>query len=199
MSDLIEFQPFPKMARYSRQSLVTEKIDGTNACIFITPSGAGIMAGSRNRWITPSDDNYDFAKWVEENRTELLKLGPGRHYGEWWGRGIQRNYGLTERRFSLFNAMRWHGVGDKPREFPTADPRVLKKTELAPECCHVVPILGYVPFGSHHIEECVENLRRHGSLASPGFTNPEGVVVYHVAGNVGFKKTLDGDEAKGNQ
>jgi len=30
--------------------------------------------------------------------------------------------------------------------------------------------------------------------------NPEGVVVYHVAGNVGFKKTIDNDEQpKGKQ
>jgi hypothetical protein len=30
--------------------------------------------------------------------------------------------------------------------------------------------------------------------------NPEGVVAYHIAGGVGFKKTLDNDDqAKGNQ
>lgn len=33
---MIEFKPFPKMARLKRQCLITEKIDGTNAQIFIT-------------------------------------------------------------------------------------------------------------------------------------------------------------------
>ena len=30
-----EFMGFPKIARYSREVIVTEKIDGTNACIYI--------------------------------------------------------------------------------------------------------------------------------------------------------------------
>jgi hypothetical protein len=35
----------------------------------------------------------------------------------------------------------------------------------------------------------------HGSMAAPGFMKPEGVVVFHVAGNVGFKKTIEDDES----
>lgn len=34
----------------------------------------------------------------------------------------------------------------------------------------------------------------NGSVAAPGFANPEGVVIYHTAGNVLFKKTLIKDE-----
>jgi hypothetical protein len=33
-----------------------------------------------------------------------------------------------------------------------------------------------------------------GSKAAPGFMKPEGIVVFHVAGNVGFKKTIEKDE-----
>ena len=102
-----EFAGFPKMARLSRDIVITEKIDGTNAQIYITKEGE-IRAGSRNRWITPADDNFGFAQWVESNRDQLLELGPGRHFGEWWGSGIQRGYGMEkgEKKFSLFNAVR---------------------------------------------------------------------------------------------
>jgi hypothetical protein len=40
-------------------------------------------------------------------------------------------------------------------------------------------------------------LRIDGSLAAPGYMNPEGVVVFHVAGGVAFKKTLGDDGHKG--
>jgi hypothetical protein len=32
-----------------------------------------------------------------------------------------------------------------------------------------------------------------GSAASPGFMKPEGVIAYHVAGNLFFKKTIEKD------
>jgi hypothetical protein len=86
--------------------IVTEKLDGTNAQVHITDDGR-IFAGSRNRWITPDADNFGFARWVAEHEEELRALGPGSHYGEWWGSGIQRRYGLDEKRFSLFNVGRW--------------------------------------------------------------------------------------------
>lgn len=41
-----EFMQFPKMARYSREVIVTEKIDGTNAQICITEDGE-FSTGSR--------------------------------------------------------------------------------------------------------------------------------------------------------
>ena len=40
----------------------------------------------------------------------------------------------------------------------------------------------------------LQELSQDGSHASYGFMNPEGIVVYHLAAGVGFKKTLDGDE-----
>jgi hypothetical protein len=172
---MIDFIPFPKMARLSREVIVTEKIDGTNAQVYITEDG-DVYAGSRTRWITPEDDNFGFAKWVEGNKQELLKLGPGSHFGEWWGQGIQRKYGLTEKRFSLFNTERW---GDDI---------------VRPACCSVVPVLYKGMFYTSAVEDCLRVLSESGSVAAPGFMNPEGVVVYHTAARVGFKKTLDKDE-----
>jgi hypothetical protein len=170
----MEFEAFPKMPRLSREIVITEKIDGTNAQIAITEDGQ-IFAGSRTRWITPADDNFGFAAWVEKNKDELLTLGAGRHFGEWWGSGIQRNYGLAEKRFSLFNAIRW------------AD------SDVRPACCSVVPVLYQGMFDQDEIEVALDRLDISGSAASPDFMKPEGIVVYHVAAGIGFKKTLEKD------
>ena len=190
---MMDFQEFPKMARLSRDVIVSEKIDGTNAQVFIGEDGS-VMAGSRTRWITPGDDNFGFAAWVAEHRDELVAgLGPGRHFGEWWGRGIQRGYGLQERRFSLFNVTRW--ADGEPQPIPSMDPRApVKMQEIPPACCHVVPVLIRGPFRTDAIDICIDLLRERGSYAAPGFMDPEGVVVFHTAGNVGFKKTLMRDE-----
>ena len=187
-----QFTAFPKMARLQREVLISEKIDGTNAQVYITDDGK-MRFGSRTRWITPEDDNFGFARWATDNKEELLKLGPGRHFGEWWGRGIQRNYGLSERRFSLFNVARWCPHGEVPKAIPTADPRNVKMQDMLPACCHLVPILwqGLFPFcWPNHI---LARLSNGGSHAAPGFARPEGIVLFHVAGNVGFKMTLDND------
>lgn len=84
----MEFREFPKMPRLSRDMVITEKLDGTNAQVYVGKDGT-ILAGSRTRWITPQDDNYGFAKWVEDHREELLTLGPGPHFGNGGGAGHQ--------------------------------------------------------------------------------------------------------------
>ena len=189
----MEFTEFPKMARLSREVIVTEKIDGTNAQVCIGEDGA-ILAGSRTRWITPQDDNYGFAAWVEAHRDELLTLGPGRHFGEWWGAGIQRRYGLSDKRFSLFNVQRWALHGTEPQRIATADPRIEKWQDVLPACCGLVPVLYRGPFRTDAIETALDGLIAEGSAAAPGFRKPEGLVVFHTAANVGFKKTIEKDE-----
>jgi hypothetical protein len=170
-----EFLHFPKMARYSRDVIVTEKIDGTNAQILITEDGQ-FFTGSRNRWITPDNDNYGFSKWAHENRDQLMTLGVGRHFGEWWGSGIQRKYGLKngDKRFSLFNAIRWEND--------------------CPECCFVVPVLWRGNFDDFNALSVMEALKFSGSMAAPGFMNPEGIVIYHEKAGIGFKKTFANDD-----
>lgn len=182
------FEAFPKIPRLSRQIIVTEKIDGTNAQIIISTDAGEcveaftalvddlfIWAGSRSRIITPgkTTDNFGFAGWVKEHAAELVKLGIGRHFGEWYGQGIQRSYGLTEKRFALFNVSQWLGNPDTPA------------------CCHVVPMLYTGPFDTNVIDAEMDGLRSHGSRAVPGFMNPEGIIVYHTAARSLFKKTFD--------
>lgn len=192
-----EFVAFPKIARLMRDVVVTEKLDGTNAQIFIDDTGRNMIVGSRNRNITPQDDNYGFARWCNENFEDLLKLGPGRHFGEWWGAGIQRRYGLTEKRFSLFNVGRWSADSDL-----TTVPGVLDKTSQlpGPSCCHVVPTLYTGPFNMPLIDAALAQLKEHGSLAAPGFMDPEGIVILHKASGTLFKRTIKNDESpKGAQ
>ncbi len=177
------YPAFPSIPRLMRSVVVTEKIDGTNALISISDDGV-VRAGSRNRWITPQDDNAGFAQWAEEHAQELLSLGTGEHYGEWWGQGIQRRYGLKEKRFSLFNTGRW-GVGGKDAD---------KK----PDCCHVVPVLATLDvFDTGLIANVANLLKVQGSVAAPGFMDPEGIVVWHEKARATFKYTLDGDGHKG--
>ena len=186
-----EFVEFPKMARLSRECVITEKIDGTNAQIFISDDGQ-MLVGSRSRWITVKEDNHGFARWALQHRDELFTLGPGRHFGEWWGSGIQRGYGLVkgEKRFSLFNVVRWCLHGETPQSITASG----ELQEVLPPCCSLVPVLYRGVFTSDACDQALEVLRAHGSQASQGFMKPEGIVCFHLAANCGFKKTLEKDD-----
>jgi hypothetical protein len=171
----MEFREFPKISRFSREMVITEKIDGTNGVIVIGEQGEFVV-GSRHRFITPDDDNMGFAKWAYAHKDELFGLGVGYHYGEWWGQGIQRGYGLKEKRFSLFNIGRWYDA------------------TIRPECCGVVPILYSGKFSTETVKCILSDLERVGSQAAPGFMNPEGVVIFHTASRTLWKKTIKNDE-----
>lgn len=188
------FPGFQKITRLDRAWIATEKIDGTNGVIYV-PGGAyeatlpegcdlgGIAAGSKNRWLAPGkqSDNFGFAGWVQANRDALIQgLGPGLHYGEWWRLGIQRGYGLSEKRFSLFNTTRYAEV---PKSAPVS----------------VVPVVAEFPsflYAYDGVTDALEDLLdtlRGRSLAAPGYDNPEGIVLRHVPSGALFKYTFDGD------
>ena len=221
----MEFQKFNKIPRLSRDCTISEKLDGSNAQLLIynideelmfpfinqdpisqlfinkyslyEKDGFHIFAGSRKRWLDCSSkgDNHGFAKWVKANAEELLKLGEGRHFGEWYGKGIQRNYGLDEKRFALFNVGKWHKSGEEKRLI-SIDPKTEEEryTEEAPKCCDVVPIIYEGMFDTNSIENFIQELEGCGSYAVPGFMNPEGLVIYHKASGKLFKKTIKDDE-----
>jgi hypothetical protein len=155
----VEFKAWPKIGRENPFLVtITEKIDGTNACIIIKE---GVIVGvqSRKRFITPKDDNYGFATWVEEHKEELKSLGDGYHYGEWAGLGIQKNpHGLESKQLFLFNTFRWND--NNPN---------------LPECCDVVPILYHGELQADTIDNLLTDLKDNSNEE----VTPEGVVVYY--------------------
>lgn len=187
-----EFASFRKIPRLMRDIVVTEKIDGTNAQLYITEEGE-MWVGSRKRWITPSKDNFGFAKWAYSHKDELLQLGPGHHYGEWWGQGIQRKYDLDHKKFSLFNTLRW--CKGEPQRIENRDPEDFEERyqQVVPDCVDVVPVLYKGMFDQMAIEDCLNKLEMCGSVAAPGFMKPEGIVIYHDQGKLYFKITLEND------
>ena len=170
---------WPRPAEFNAPFLISEKIDGTHVALAVTeidaatavPKGAVsvtvsgkrwmLRAASRLRWLTDERDNFGFRAWAREHAAALVGLGPGLHRGEWYGQGIQRAYGLGERRWALFDAERW-----------------TKLPEGLPEAVEVVPVLARVP-GPHLIEAvdtALRTLQGAGSLAVFG-QQAEGLVI----------------------
>ncbi len=155
---MAEFKAWPKIPRFNHFNIrVTEKIDGTNACVYVGPDGE-FHCQSRGKIITPEDDNYGFAKWAYERKEDLLKLGHGYHFGEWFGNGIQRRYSLPEKYFALFNTFRPH--------------------ETLPEGVKQVPVLYDGQFDMDELHGIEHNLKTNGSVIAPGFMDVEGFVIY---------------------
>jgi hypothetical protein len=184
----MEFREFPKIERIGKVFMtVTQKLHGTNASIWIyeytSTNGVtheprmGIKAGRRTDFITVEKDNYGFARFVHDNAQALIEaLGPGVHFGEWCGPGINSGEGLTEKTLFLFDVHR------HPPEKPLP-PRV-----------RTVPLLYKGPLNMAEIEKAKEDLRQNGSKAVPGFMRPEGVVVHIPATGHRFKDVFEAEE-----
>lgn len=213
----ITFEAFPKIPRLNRGMVITEKIDGTNGAVVILPEAdidrithedgrveffdndafhilarsndaegnpVIVAAQSRSRLLAPSMDNFGFAGWVQRNADELaFTLGVGCHFGEWWGSGIQRRYGLTgsDKRFSLFNTNRW------------TEPESRGVLDSVPGL-GVVPLLYSGAFDHTAIKDVILGLKVGGSVAAPGFMQPEGVVVFLPAARSMFKVMVENDD-----
>lgn len=190
--ETFEFRAWPKTARLFRDIVVTEKLDGTNSAVHISDNGQ-VAAQSRNRIITPENDNFGFATWVHANADSLHQiLGSGLHYGEWWGQGIQRRYDMTEKRFSLFNTARWTG---EERPGGDGESHTDPVIQLRGASISAVPVLYSGPFREDKILSSLRWLRDTGSAAAPGFMNPEGICVYHTQTRTVMKVTLDHNDA----
>jgi len=205
--ELSEFTPFPKIPRLNRDIIITEKIDGTNAAIVVEQpmgdslqgillsdgewKGFVVRAQSRNRFISPEKDNHGFARWVFDNADALaMAFGPGIHFGEFWGSGIQGTYkGIENKRFSLFNVTRWKdllvnigGVRIRPVPVLYEGPWFIEKP--GDDGCFTRE---WAPYAA------LNDLMEHGSLAAPGF-KAEGIVVFHIASGHLYKVTTENDE-----
>ena len=174
----IEFVGWPKIARLYRPVLITEKIDGTNAAIGVLEDGR-VYAQSRKKIITPgkSTDNHGFARWVSEREDEIRQqLGVGLHFGEWYGSGIQRGYGLVdgEKRFALFNVKRW-------------------ENEPLPHGMETTPLLYEGTFYDEAAQDSLDLIRNRSRAGSGDFDRAEGIVVFFTQPQYSFKVTLEND------
>lgn len=175
-----QFTEWPSIARLDRPIIITRKIDGNNSAVGIhenDDSTYTVWAQSRTRIIKPGkdSDNYGFAQWVSDHEeTLVVDLGPGLHFGEWWGLGIRGGYGKKERTFSLFNTSRW---GEAEFVTPNLD---------------VVEVLGMSSyFDRTLVDECLQKLIERS--VDTGIRE-EGVVIFHTHGNLMFKKTIEKDD-----
>lgn len=173
-----QFTSFGKIPRWTNTTMtVTEKIDGTNAAIYLDDDG-NIVCQSRKRIITPDDDNFGFATWAYGMHDALWGLlGPGLHFGEWYGKGIQRGYGLDEKRFALFNTHRHADLAQRKTDLGlTFD---LSNVET-------VPVLYEGPLRTDYLETVITALAFSGSRAVPGWMDVEGAMAY--LSNLGYVK-----------
>jgi len=178
---LPDFIHWPSIQRLSSETCyVSEKIDGTNAQIYVDETGF-VAAGSRNRWLTHADgtpptkqeDNCGFGAWVHEHLDECKTLGPGTHYGEWHGASIQRGYGLKDKRFASFEFWR--------------DDLVEPFTK--------VPLMYEGEWYPTLLDDMIAKLVKDGSILYPGFMKPEGVVMtFKNCKGAKFKKLCENDK-----
>lgn len=91
----------PIMNRLAKMPTITfigtEKIHGGNLSIVIDQNQC-LTCQSRERIITPEDDCYGFAKFVEKNKERIINDFPHNTviYGEWAGKGIQNKVAVCE-------------------------------------------------------------------------------------------------------
>lgn len=207
----LEFEKFSSIGRLYREVTITEKIDGMNACIVIQecsgedlyrnalihtkampfnsfePRLFAVAVQSRKQFLTLDNDIQGLAAWVSEHAQELASaLGPGRHYGEWWGKNIQRSYHQKRNWFSLFNTKRWN-----------------KDNVGHIDGLITVPVLYSGPYADWVNEMQLHKLETQGSFAAQEVDDreldfrAEGIVGWHTALDTYYKVTLDGDGHKG--
>lgn len=195
-----EFRSFGKIERIEKLTMtITQKVHGTNAQVNIYEDEKGVKqlkCGSRTRWLTRTDDNYGFCTHVEAHRDEFIeKLGLGRHYGEWAGKGINSGEGLDCRNFYLFN----HWKFEDKFKAQIGNPNL----KLLPPNTYVIPVLvskiiykglNYENSFTNYVEYWMNYLSRYGSrlYCAQGFRSPEGIVIQ--LGDQYFKKVFDPEE-----
>jgi hypothetical protein len=207
----LEFAKFSSIGRLYRDVTITEKIDGMNACIVIVelngedlylnavahvkampfnsfePRSFAVGVQSRKQFLSLDNDIQGLAAWVLEHAQELVQaLGPGYHYGEYWGKNIQRSYHQKRNWFSLFNTKRWS-----------------KDNVGHIDGLLTVPVLYSGPYADWVNEIQLHRLETQGSFAAQEVDDreldfrAEGIVGWHVALDTYYKVTLEGDGHKG--
>ena len=194
------YNSFPSIERLENiYCIISEKIDGTNGLIEINETN--VRFGSRNRYISFSDDNAGFANFFRHYEAKLedvakdvitkeLELNgetltscnesyPLRIYGEWFGCGIQRGYGLKDKFFMPFSSF----YGEKLIEYQV--PNV------------ITPNIMYTgKFSMEVVGTCMQQLKLNGSGVVKDYKQPEGIVIFFPKYNFRLKETFDGAKWK---
>jgi hypothetical protein len=108
-----QFRNFIKTMQYlglRKINLIgTVKIHGTNSSVGLDLKDNSLFYQSRNRILSLDDDNYDFAKYIEDNKSEFLKIfdeiknkiNTEKYdsiiiYGELAGKGVQNKVAVSQ-------------------------------------------------------------------------------------------------------
>lgn len=108
-----QFRNFIKTMQYlgwRKINLIgTVKIHGTNSSVGLDLKDNSLFYQSRNKVLSLDDDNYDFAKYIEDNKSEFLKIfdeiknkiNTEKYdsiiiYGELAGKGIQNKVAVSQ-------------------------------------------------------------------------------------------------------
>lgn len=91
----------------------TVKLHGSNTAVVYNTQTKTLYAQSRNKIITPDDDNYGFAAWAQKLKPMFDEVYDGLDafadiiiYGEWVGEGIQQGTAMSQlsKRWVIFDA-----------------------------------------------------------------------------------------------
>lgn len=187
------YNSFPSIERLENiYCVISEKIDGTNGLIEINETN--VRFGSRNRYISFSDDNAGFANFFRHYEARFEDVAkdiitkepessdesyPLRIYGEWFGCGIQRGYGLKDKFFMPFSFF----YGEKLIEYQV--PNV------------ITPNIMYTgKFSMEVVNTCMQQLKLNGSGVVKDYKQPEGIVIFFPKYNFRLKETFNGAKWK---
>lgn len=188
----MSYPSFPSIERLENlHCVITEKIDGTNGLIeYWIDSNPNhfpycqVRFGSRNRYITTTDDNSGFANFFFSHKSRILEIIGNleepptqsiRIYGEWFGKGIQRGYGLDQKYFMPFSSF-W-----AEKMIEAGIPNIKEPA-----------ILYTGKFIEAEVDHQMGILKFDGSHVVPGYRNPEGIVIYFSHYNFRLKQTFTG-------
>lgn len=113
------------------------KLDGTNAAVQLFSNQ--VVAQSRSKIISTTDDNMGFAKWVESNKEAWLKAF--KHdvivFGEWVGKGVQSRTAISNIPNKVFVVFAAQLLGQDDSFID--DPEVLKSFVQGLSDAYVLP------------------------------------------------------------
>ena len=193
MSSLNAYPKYPKTHRLENiNCIISEKVDGTNGLIHgiydSKTESFKVKFGSRTRYLNPEvkdGDNFGFAsfylpykklfkKLFNSLREEHSDLCDIKIYGEWFGKGIQRGYGLENKYFMPFN--KYYAAFLQQGSIPN-----IIEPYIFCEC-------------KYNIQESLDAmslLRANGSYLIPGYDNPEGIIINFRDLDIRFKETIN--------